>query len=57
MHRFVSILIGATFVAILCFWFVVAYLSASFAEGQDWSGGIRPVIEKIWCGKPGCLGK
>lgn len=21
---------------------------------QDWSHGIQPVIESVWCGKPGC---
>ena len=35
---------------------VLAYTAISMAGGQDFSAGIRPVIERIWCGKPGCLG-
>lgn len=32
----------------------VIYTVADSASEQDWSGGIKPVVEKIWCGRPGC---
>lgn len=58
-QRFVKFFIGAVFVLILCFWIglaFVAYKTTDAAINQDWSGGIKPVIERLWCGKPGCLG-
>ena len=43
---------------IVCFWLAIAigfgvviYKAASL----DWSGGIKPVVEQMWCGSPGCL--
>jgi len=59
MQRFISWFIGGVFVLILCIWIgaaVLAYKATKAAEAQDWSGGIKPVIEQLWCGKPGCLG-
>jgi hypothetical protein len=35
---------------------VLAYKAVTVAGEQDWSGGIKPVIERLWCGKPGCFG-
>lgn len=23
----------------------------------DYSNGVQPLLEQLWCGKPGCLGK
>jgi hypothetical protein len=46
-------------VLILCIWVggaVLAYKAVTVAGEQDWSGGIKPVIERLWCGKPGCFG-
>jgi hypothetical protein len=34
-----------------------AYKAASILNDQDWSNGIKPVIEKVWCGHTGCLNK
>jgi hypothetical protein len=59
MQRFVTWFIGGVFALILCIWIggaVLAYKAATVAGEQDWSGGIKPVIERLWCGKPGCLG-
>lgn len=54
----VSIFIGLVFALIVCFWVGVAilgYMAVDSVGAQDWSGGIKPVIERLWCGNPGCL--
>jgi uncharacterized membrane protein len=59
MQRFVTWFIGGVLVLILCIWVggaVLAYKAVTVAGEQDWSGGIKPVIERLWCGKPGCFG-
>lgn len=59
MRRFVTFFIGFVFVLIVCFWIgaaVLAYKAVDSVGAQDWSGGIKPVIDRLWCGKPGCLG-
>lgn len=59
MQRFVSFFIGFVFLLIVCYFIVIgviAYKAAGAVQDEDWSGGIKPVIEKLWCGKPGCLG-
>jgi hypothetical protein len=59
MQRFVTWFIGGVLVLILCIWVggaVLAYTAVTVAGEQDWSGGIKPVIERLWCGKPGCFG-
>lgn len=59
-QRFVHWFIGIVFVLIISFWIamgVLVYNAATIAGDQDWSGGIKPVIESMWCGKPGCLNK
>jgi hypothetical protein len=60
LFRVVPIFIGVVFVLLAC-WFVavgvLAYKAATVVGSQDWSGGAKPVIEQIWCGKPGCLDK
>ena len=46
-------------VLILCLFLAVGFASVKAVGAvneADWSGGLKPVIEKIWCGKPGCLG-
>lgn len=60
MQRFVTWFIGGVFALILCVligYSVLAYKAVSVAGAQDWSGGIKPVIEKIWCGSTDCLSK
>jgi hypothetical protein len=50
--------ICGVFVLVLSVWVgvgVLTYKAATVAVEQDWSGGIKPVIERLWCGKPGCL--
>lgn len=59
MQRFVTWFIRGVLVLILCIWVgvaVLAYKAATVAGEQDWSGGIKPVIERLWCGKLGCFG-
>ena len=59
MQRFVQFFIGFVFFLIVAYVIamgVVAYKAVDAVKGEDWSGGIKPVIEKLWCGKPGCLG-
>jgi hypothetical protein len=60
LFRAVPIFIGAVFLLIVCYFValgVLAYKAVTVAGEQDWSGGVKPVIEQIWCGKPGCLDK
>ena len=59
MQRFVSLFIGFVFLLIVGYFIVmgvIAYKAVDAVQAEDWSGGIKPVIEKLWCGKPGCLG-
>jgi hypothetical protein len=59
MNTFVTWFIGGVFVLIVCGFIgagVLAYKAVTVAGAQDWSGGLKPVIEQLWCGKPGCLG-
>ena len=59
MSRFVTWFISSIFVLILCLLIgvgVLTYKAVTVAGEQDWSAGIKPVIERLWCGKPGCLG-
>lgn len=58
MRRVVFTFMGIVFALIVCVWIglgVIAYKATTKAAGQDWSGGIKPVLEQFWCGKPGCL--
>lgn len=45
--------------AIIAYWFAIGWLvttAASAVSEADFDGGIKPVVEELWCGKPGCLG-
>ncbi len=58
--RFVRWFICGVFVLMICFfafYAVLAYKAAALIGAQDWQGGIKPLIEQLWCGAPGCLGK
>jgi len=45
--------------ALICFFLIgfaiITYQAVNVVGKQDWSGGIKPVIEQLWCGKPGCF--
>lgn len=59
MRRLVFGLIAFVFTLIVLYWAVLGYVvvkTATVASEQDYSGGVKPVIEKLWCGEPGCLG-
>lgn len=58
MQRLVFGFIAFVFALIVLYWIVIGVIvvkTATVASEQDYSGGIKPVIEKIWCGKPGCM--
>ncbi len=58
MQRFVSFFIGFVILLLVCFFIamgVIAYKAVDAVQAEDWNGGIKPVIEKLWCGKSGCL--
>lgn len=58
MQRFISFFIGFVFVLIVLSFIaigVIAYKAVDSVQDEDWSSGIKPVIERLWCGKPGCL--
>jgi len=54
-HRwfFRAILAFQLVVAVAMIWLIV--IAAQAANKADWSNGVKPVIEQVWCGKPGCL--
>lgn len=54
-HRwfFRAILAFQLAVAIAMIWLIVIAVQAGIRT--DWSNGVKPVIEQVWCGKPGCL--
>lgn len=60
MQRVVWGFIALVFILIMCYFIavgVLAYKAVTLAGDADWSGGVKPVVERIWCGKPGCLDK
>jgi threonine/homoserine/homoserine lactone efflux protein len=60
MQKIIKWFIGTVFVLILASWVgygYLAYTAAKAVSEQDTSHGIKPILEKIWCGEPGCLGK
>lgn len=57
---FVPTFIVVVFVLILCilgFYGWLAYKGISAIGEMDASGGVKPIIERMWCGSPGCLSK
>lgn len=58
LFRIVPWFIGIVFVIILLYWVAMAALGVfvvNKASQVDTSGGIKPIIEKVWCGHEGCL--
>lgn len=51
-----SLAILALFLYLLCWagivWGVLALVYGVIA--QDFGSGLRPLVEAVWCGKPGC---
>jgi hypothetical protein len=57
-RKLFKVIFAVALTTILLVWCVVGfsmYKAASLANAQDWSHGVKPVIEKIWCGSPGCM--
>lgn len=41
----------------LFFWVCVVWVTLKFSYAvitQDFGSGLRPLVEAVWCGKPGC---
>lgn len=60
MNRVVWGFIAFVFFLMICYFIgvgVLAYKAVTMAGDADWSGGVKPVVERVWCGEPGCLGK
>jgi hypothetical protein len=49
-----KVMFGIVSTLILAY-FVFIGVVATKVISQDWSGGIKPVIEKLWCCEKGCL--
>ena len=57
LFKVVPIFIGFVFVMIIGYFIFIgfiAYKAIDTVGDQDYSNGLKPVIEKVWCGKPGC---
>jgi hypothetical protein len=60
MSKFITFCISFVFIFIvlyLLFMGVFVYKMGTSMVEQDWSNGVKPVIEQFWCGKPGCSDK
>lgn len=40
-----------------CFVLILFIKLGLILANEDFSHGIKPVIEKVWCGNSGCLGR
>lgn len=57
LGSFHSWFIVVVFAVVAVFWLLIlvaTYKMGSMIGEQDWKGGIKPVIERLWCGTPGC---
>lgn len=50
-----TVMFCVAFLSILAYWGFIAYVGVQVVQGAQSSGGIKPMIEKAWCGAPGCL--
>lgn len=57
MFKAVACFIVFVFVLIIGWWCLVGYSVYRVADKAQTEGGLKPAIESIWCGKPGCLDK
>lgn len=58
VERIAKVILSVTIVLIIVIFstiFIISYQVMYHANQQDWSNGIKPVIEKLWCGKPDCM--
>jgi hypothetical protein len=46
-----------TFVLLICSWILLLFVGGQIVKDVDFSKGIKPVVEKVWCGESGCLDK
>jgi hypothetical protein len=52
--RNINWIISSGFIITILWWLCWGFVAYK-VYNVDWSGGIRPVIEKAWCGQPGCI--
>ena len=57
LFKFVVAGIVFSFLLLLVWYGILAFMSVSFFKSVDMSKGIKPVIEKAWCGQEGCMDK
>jgi hypothetical protein len=56
MSKFVMFFIIAVFVVVMISWIAMGWVAINLADEVD-AQGLKPVAERIWCGrkKPNCL--
>lgn len=56
-RRVVFGIIGLSLFLLLAWYALVGFAAFKVMVSNDFSGGIKPVIEKVWCGEAGCFDK
>lgn len=54
---FQSIVVGLLCILLVILSIYLAWIAADKIRETDFSKGIKPIIEKTWCGKEGCFDK
>jgi len=57
MQKNIKRFIICIFALIILIWILIAgamIWMANQVSKQDFSHGVKPVVESVWCGKPGC---
>lgn len=60
LEKVIYTIFGLSFVGVfayIVFISVIALKAVIFLGTEDFSGGVKPVIEKLWCGSSGCMSK
>jgi len=59
LSKFVIGFIVFCFIMVLAWWGFIGFLGYKTVSvvGSDEFHGVKPIIEKAWCGKEGCLDK
>ncbi len=58
MQRVFWVIFSVVALGISAYWAAILWAATSvigMAADQDFSGGVKPVIEQLWCGEAGCL--
>lgn len=54
MFKIITYMIGFVLLLITVYWVFIGFIAYKAVSSYDFSHGIKPVIEKIWCDKPNC---